>query len=155
MIIRLFLSAPFSVYNLLTRSNNEYLNYKSVLFSINHTNVMYNEHEIQSIIQGIRWCAPPLTDSQLSPREMSLNLCIKKVCFQQGFNLIKGMGVMNIIMRWWFIPKDRGNYGKSFIAILWSLPICNFYLCLSCCMSDIFRIIISMYLFYVMCDVYE
>ena len=75
--------------------------------------------EMRSNIQGIRWSAPPLTDSQLSLHvwniiyELTRSLretggpCtkamevsesrmerVKKVCFQQGLKLVKGVGVM-------------------------------------------------------------
>ena len=50
-LIRLFLSTPLSVYILLTRTYNEYVNYKSVLLSINHTCIIM---KMRSNIQGIR-----------------------------------------------------------------------------------------------------
>ena len=45
--------------------------------------------------QRIRWCAPPLTDSQL---HNSIHEFKKKVRFQQGLKLVKRMSIMN--MRW-------------------------------------------------------
>ena len=42
-----FLSTPLSVYKVPTRSYNEHANYKSVLFSINHTSTVNNENEIK------------------------------------------------------------------------------------------------------------
>ena len=54
---------------------------RAVSFSINHTCNM----KMKSIIQGIRWCAPPLTDLQLSPCRI-YHFWIKKGCFQQGLN---------------------------------------------------------------------
>ena len=65
--------------------------------------------KMRSNIQGIRWCAPPLTDSQLtwlSPC-IEYHLWIKNVCFQQGLKLVnEGMGVMN--MRWYSLFQKIG-----------------------------------------------
>ena len=47
------LHEPFSVYKLLTRTYNEYVNYKSVHFFSSNKSYTYNEIETWSIIQGV------------------------------------------------------------------------------------------------------
>ena len=54
----------------------------------------YNENEIRYTRN--KMVCTSLTDSQLSPCRISLILLMKKVCFQQGLELVKGMGVMNM-----------------------------------------------------------
>ena len=83
----MFLSAPLSDLKLPTKTCNKHKKYKYVLYSINHTYIITKikmRSNIRSNMrsnkisnkQRIRWCAPPLTDSQLHNSIHELKRCV-------------------------------------------------------------------------------